>query len=79
MSRGTLARCALLIATCLYGAGASAQDACLPDSACRFKKPNVLVVLDYSSSMVGFPGRPAWFPPGQTATTRWDAQLDALH
>ena len=39
----------------------------------------MLVVLDYSSSMVGFAGRPAWFPPGQTATTRWDAQLDALH
>lgn len=52
---------------------------CLPDSTCRFKKPNVLVVLDYSSSMVGFKGSPAWFPPGQTATTRWDAQLDALH
>jgi cysteine-rich repeat protein len=63
----------------LGAAQVRAQDACLPDSACRFKKPNVLVVLDYSSSMVGFEGRPAWFPPGQTATTRWDAQLDALH
>jgi cysteine-rich repeat protein len=70
---------ALLATVWLCAAPSGAQDACLPDSACRFKKPNVLVVLDYSSSMVGFEGRPAWFPPGQTATTRWDAQLDALH
>jgi MYXO-CTERM domain-containing protein len=54
-----------------------AQAECQPESECRFKKPNVLVVLDYSSSMVGFEARPAYFPPGQTATTRWDATLDA--
>lgn len=55
-----------------------AQEACQPESQCRFRKPNVLVVLDYSSSMVGFEDRPAYFPAGQTATTRWDAQLDAV-
>jgi hypothetical protein len=57
---------------------ALAQSECRPDDECRFKKPNVLLVLDYSSSMVGFSDRPAWFPPGQTVTTRWDAQLDAV-
>jgi cysteine-rich repeat protein len=41
------------------------------------RKPNVLVVLDYSSSMVGFENMPAFFPAGQTLNTRWDAQLDA--
>ena len=78
MALRSLSAC-LLACTCLYAPSAAAQELCLPDSACRFKKPNVLVVLDYSSSMVGFAGRPAWFPPGQTATTRWIAQLDALH
>ena len=34
--------------------------------------------MDYSSSMVGFEFQPAYFPPGQTATTRWIAQLDAV-
>ncbi len=57
---------------------ARAQAGCQPDSQCRFKKPNVLLVLDYSSSMVGFSNNPAWFPPGQTVTKRWDAQLDAI-
>src|SRR5262245_34248517 len=28
--------------------------------------------------MVGFEERPAYFPPGQTVTKRWDAQLDAV-
>ena len=57
---------------------ARAQGMCQPDETCRFKKPNVLFVIDYSSSMVGFAQSPAYFPPGQTATTRWDAQLDAI-
>ena len=57
---------------------AAAQVGCQPESACRFKKPNVLLVLDYSSSMVGFRNNPAWFPRGQTVTKRWDAQLDAV-
>ncbi len=70
----------LLIALLALTASATAQDGdtCQPDSECRFKKPNVLVVIDYSSSMVGFEGSPAFFPPGQTADTRWDAQLDAV-
>ena len=57
---------------------AHAQEACQPESTCRFKKPNVLFVLDYSSSMVGFRDDPAWFPPGQDVTTRWTASLDAV-
>jgi hypothetical protein len=55
-----------------------AQEVCSPESECRFKKPNVLVVLDYSSSMVGSENDPAYFPPGQNVSTRWDAQLDAV-
>jgi hypothetical protein len=50
---------------------AAAQSACLPETECRFKKPNVLFVLDYSSSMVGREDQPEYFPPGQTRTTRW--------
>jgi hypothetical protein len=50
---------------------------CQAETECSVKKPNVLLVLDYSSSMVGFEGDPAWFPAGQTASKRWDAQLDA--
>ena len=50
---------------------------CQPETECSVKKPNVLLVLDYSSSMVGFEGQPAYFPAGQDVTTRWDAQLDA--
>lgn len=54
-----------------------AQGSCESESGCSFKKPNVLLVLDYSSSMTGAEGAPAFFPPGQTATTRWIAELDA--
>ena len=50
---------------------------CQPETECSVKKPNVLLVLDYSSSMVGFEPEPAWFPVGQTVSKRWDAQLDA--
>lgn len=50
---------------------------CQPESECSVKKPNVLLVLDYSSSMVGTEDGPAWFPAGQNVTKRWDAQLDA--
>lgn len=57
---------------------ASAQEQCQPDRLCRFKKPNILLVLDYSSSMVGMKNAPAWYPPGQMVTTRWLAELDAV-
>jgi cysteine-rich repeat protein len=77
-SVAALAALAALTGVGLCVAPAHAQERCSPDSACRYKKPNVLVVLDYSSSMVGFSERPAWFPPGQTETTRWEAQLDAV-
>lgn len=53
------------------------QDACENESSCTFKKPNVILVLDYSSSMTGSEQAPAYFPPGQTVTTRWLAELDA--
>jgi len=56
---------------------ASAQPICESEQACSVKKPNVLLVLDYSSSMSGIRGAPAYFPPGQTMSTRWDAALDA--
>ncbi len=55
-----------------------AQD-CESESQCSVKKPNILLVLDYSSSMSGVGGMPAYFPPGQTVTTRWGAALDAAH
>jgi cysteine-rich repeat protein len=50
---------------------------CESENDCSFKKPNVLLVLDYSSSMTGAENAPAWFPAGQTLTTRWDAELEA--
>src|SRR3954447_3343832 len=54
-----------------------ARANCDSESQCSFKKPNILLVLDYSSSMRGFENSPAWFPAGQMVTTRWDAELDA--
>jgi len=54
-----------------------AQSMCESESSCSFKKPNILLVLDYSSSMRGLENAPAFFPAGQTMTTRWDAALDA--
>jgi cysteine-rich repeat protein len=68
------ARCAVLVAC--SAAPARAQK-CESESQCSVKKPNILLVLDYSSSMSGFGGVPAYFPPGQTVTTRWGAALDA--
>ena len=56
-----------------------ARADCDSESQCSFKKPNILLVLDYSSSMRGFEDAPAFFPPGQTMTTRWDAELDAAN
>lgn len=56
---------------------AHAQTRCENENDCSFKKPNVLLVLDYSSSMSGARDAPAFFPLGQTVTTRWDAELDA--
>lgn len=50
---------------------------CESENDCSFKKPNVLLVLDYSSSMTGAENAPAFFPVGQTVTTRWDASLEA--
>jgi cysteine-rich repeat protein len=55
----------------------AAQDTCENEKACSFKKPNVVLVLDYSSSMTGSEASPAFFPPGQTKITRWGAELDA--
>ena len=67
-----------IVLACICAATrAHAQDMCQAESECSFKKPNVLLVLDYSSSMTGFATSPAYFPPGQTATTRWGAELDA--
>jgi cysteine-rich repeat protein len=66
---------AALVALAL-SARVHAQD-CQSESQCSFKKPNILLLLDYSSSMTGFEGAPAYFPPGQTVTTRWGAELDA--
>lgn len=56
---------------------ALAQSSCESENQCSFKKPNILLVLDYSSSMRGLENAPAFFPAGQTVTTRWDAALDA--
>ncbi len=78
MGRGWILSACVLACLGSAAAPARAQDVCQPESECRFKKPNVLVVLDYSSSMVGFEAGPAYFPPGQNVTTRWDAQLDAV-
>ena len=62
----------------LWLASAPAAHAqCESEELCRFKKPNVLLVLDYSSSMTGSKEAPAFFPPGQTLVTRWGAELDA--
>jgi MYXO-CTERM domain-containing protein len=69
-----------LAAACMLGVAreARAQGMCQAETECSVKKPNVLLVLDYSSSMVGSEPNPAWFPDGQTVTKRWDAQLDAV-
>jgi hypothetical protein len=72
---GSWSLCALAL-FCTAPARTQAQQ-CQPESECSVRKPNVLVVLDYSSSMVGFEAMPAYFPSGQTLSTRWDAQLDA--
>ena len=48
---------------------AQAGGDCVGDEACSFKKPNLLIVLDYSSSMNED------FQPGQT---RWEAAVEAI-
>ncbi len=48
---------------------AQAGADCVGDEACSFKKPNLLIVLDYSSSMNDD------FQPGQT---RWEAAIEAI-
>ncbi|MCR9164921.1 MAG: MYXO-CTERM sorting domain-containing protein [bacterium] len=48
---------------------AQAGADCVGDEACSFKKPNLLIVLDYSSSMNDD------FQPGQT---RWEAAVEAI-
>ncbi|MDH5672470.1 MAG: DUF4215 domain-containing protein [Myxococcales bacterium] len=50
---------------------------CPGEDECTFEKPNVLVVMDYSSSMVGLSSSPNEFPTG-SGNTRWQAQLDAV-
>src|SRR6478735_8619494 len=72
-----IAASALALACMCAGSPARAQEMCQAESECSFKKPNILLLLDYSSSMTGFKDMPAYFPPGQTATTRWGAELDA--
>ena len=67
----------LAVALTAIGIASGARAECDAESSCSFKKPNILLVLDYSSSMTGFENSPAFFPPGQTQTTRWDAALDA--
>lgn len=51
-----------------WGSIARAQ-ACFQETECTFEKPNVLVVLDYSSSMV---------QENFGTQTRWEAELDAV-
>jgi hypothetical protein len=65
-----------LVGTAVLGRQAHAQT-CDAENQCSFKKPNILLVLDYSSSMSGSEASPAYFPAGQTVTTRWTAELDA--
>ena len=48
---------------------AQAGGDCVGDEACSFKKPNLLIVLDYSSSMNDD------YQPGQT---RWEAAIEAI-
>jgi cysteine-rich repeat protein len=67
----------LLLGLSAVARAQDSQDACENESSCTFKKPNVILVLDYSSSMTGSEQAPAYFPPGQTVTTRWLAELDA--
>ena len=68
-----------MIAALLVAASAAKLHAqqCESENQCSFKKPNVLLVLDYSSSMTGSKDAPAYFPPGQKLVTRWGAELDA--
>lgn len=66
-----------LLLVCLAWVIPTRAQGCENESQCSFKKPNILLVLDYSSSMTGFERAPAYFPPGQTVTTRWGAELDA--
>lgn len=70
-----LVRCGFVLGA--LASDAAAQGMCQPETECSVKKPNVLLLLDYSSSMVGFENNPAYFPAGQAVATRWDAQLDA--
>lgn len=64
--------------TVAFGVQAQAEpSACESENDCSFKKPNLLLVLDYSSSMTGSTNAPAFFPAGQMLTTRWDAELEA--
>lgn len=57
---------------------AAAQGECVAQGECPFRKPNVLILLDYSSSMVGFEQNPNYDPEGRFTVTRWDAQLEAV-
>jgi cysteine-rich repeat protein len=75
---GVLLACLACLASAATGPSRThAQAGCESESSCSFKKPNILMVLDYSSSMRGQEDAPAFFPAGQTMTTRWDAALDA--
>ena len=85
-SKGARAACALAVgrglATTLVvlasAAGHARAQECAGEGECTFEKPNILIVMDYSSSMVGSSADPAYFPETQDVTTRWDAQLDAV-
>jgi cysteine-rich repeat protein len=77
-TRGNAVLCGLVMVLCSARAQAqNTQAPCEGENDCSFKKPNVLLVLDYSSSMTGAVTSPAFFPVGQTVTTRWDAELEA--
>jgi cysteine-rich repeat protein len=83
LGRTSCARAVLWLLTAAFALASRpqvlrAQDTvCESENECSFKKPNILLVLDFSSSMSGSVNAPAYFPPGQTATTRWTAELDA--
>ena len=63
---GTLLLVTLATLTCARRAEA---QSCPLENECTFEKPNVLIVMDYSSSMV---------QQAFGSTTRWQAQLNAV-
>jgi hypothetical protein len=58
---------AVLVGVLLLAPAARAQS-CFAENECTFEKPNILVIMDYSSSMV---------LESFGSSTRWQAQVDA--